>query len=335
MDFFPTKSLRLIIPTLIELIFCYYLSVRLTNSLILIMLITFSSCLLKDESPISSSSNDVNLIQSDDIIISNLGNDTIVLLDSDGSYKDVLVDSQTTSTLIYNGLAYDHIDDRILFAYDSTTTGQDAIMAISLFDGEVSTVLSNGQLNGTLPGVARLTTGDFVMLEGTSAVEKFTSTGTRVGTPFLTGMTTTLADITRLSGGGFILCSSGTSNTVRIYNATGTLQSSATSANPVPTLGALASTSCTQDPSGRIVVAYSGGTDAVRVYNSSLSTVIWTFTDTNVLTTPGKLAVRSNGNILITDTGFDHIVELSPEGSLVRVIGGAVLSDPSNIVVVP
>lgn len=304
--------------------------------LVPIVLLTFlSSCLLKNESPLGSSSNDVNLIQSGDIIVTNAGNDTIVLLDENGVYKTSLVDSQSDTALIYNGLAYDTANDQILFVNDHTTAFYDAVKAISLYDGSTSTVISNSNLTGTMPGLARLTGGELLVLETTATAEKFLANGTRSGAPFIATLTTTVADINPLSTGGFVTCSSGTANTVRTYNAAGVVQATATSASPTPTLGALASTSCIQDSSGQIIVAYSGATDAVRVYNSALSTIAWTFTDTNVLTTPGKLAVRSNGNILVTDTGFNHIVEISPDGALVGVIGGAVLSNPNNILVVP
>lgn len=302
---------------------------------LLICLFSLASCLLKSESPLESSSDSVNLIQSGDIIVSNSGNDTIILLDSDGNYKDVLVDSQTDATLIYNGLAFDRVNNQVLFTHDSTTAALDSVKSIALYDGEVSTVISNSNLNGTLPGLARLDGGELLVLEGTNTAEKFLADGTRSGAPFINTLTTNVADITRLSTGGFVTCSSGTANTVRTYNAAGTQQAMATSANPVPSLGALASTSCSTDEDGRIIVAYSGATDAVRVYNSTMSTVVWTFTDTNVLTTPGKLAVKSNGNILVLDTAFNHIVEISSSGALVRVIGGAVLATPNNIIVVP
>jgi hypothetical protein len=303
--------------------------------LILIPLLILSSCILTNESPIESSSNAVNLIQSGDIIVSNSGNDSIVLLDSDGNYKSTLVDSQTDATLIYNGLAYDWLNHQILYTHDSTTAALDKVNAISLYDGSVSTVISNNNLSGVLPGLARLTGGELLVLETTTTAEKFLSDNTRSGTPFLNTLTASVADISRLSTGGFVTCSSGTSNTVRTYNAAGVVQATATSASPLPTLGAMASTSCLEDPSGRIVVAYSGATDAVRVYDSTMATIAWTFTDTNVLTTPGKLAVRANGNILITDIAFHHIVEISSAGVLIGTIGGSVLSTPINIVVVP
>lgn len=301
----------------------------------LIVCLFFTSCILKNESPLESSGNDVNLIQSGDIIVSNSGNDSIILLDSDGNYKGVLVDSPTDSTLIFNGLTYDRINDVILYTHDSTTGSLDAVKSISLFDGEVSTVITNSNLNGILPALARLTGGELLIVEGTTAAEKFLANGTRSGAPFISGLTASVADLDRLSDGGFITCSSGTANTVRMYDATGTEVAMATSQLPLPTLGALAATSCAEDPDGRIVVAYSGGTDVVRVYDSTMTNVEWTFTDTNVLTTPGKLSVRSNGNILVLDTAFNHIVEINPDGGLVRVIGGAVLATPNNIVVVP
>lgn len=305
------------------------------KSSLLILCLLFSSCILKNESPIESTSSEGNLIQSGDIVVTNAGNDTIVLLHEDGSYKDTLVDSQSDSQLIYNGLAYDAINKYVLFTYDHLTAIYDAVKKIDLYDGAVTTLISNNNLQGTLPGLARLTGGELLVLEGTNTAEKFLANGTRSGAPFIATLTTNVADITKLSTGGFVTCSSGTANTVRTYNAAGVVQATATSASPVPTLGALASTSCTQDSSGNIIVAYSGATDAVRMYNSSLSTVLWTFTDTNVLTTPGKLAMKSNGNILVTDTGLNHIVEIDPNGALVRVIGGAVLSTPNNLIVIP
>jgi hypothetical protein len=205
-----------------------------------------------------------------------------------------------------------------------------------LTDGSVTTYLSNSNLNGVLPGLTRLSNGDLLIIEGTTAAEKFNSGKIRQGAPFIATLTTAAADVRALQSGGFIVCSSATANTVRTYNAAGVVQSTATSALPAPSLGALAATACIQDSSGRIIVAYSGATDAVRVYSSStLATVVWTFTDTNVLTTPGKLALRPNGNILVVDQGFNHIVELTPDGSFVGLLGGIGLATPVNLVVVP
>lgn len=299
------------------------------------LLFLLASCLVSSDSPISSSANDVNLIQRNDIIVSNAGNDSIILLDADGNYKSTLVDVDTTTTITFNGLAYDGVNREVLYAYDHQTAALDAIYGLSLFDGSSRLVLSNNQLAGTLPGLARLTNGELLILETNGTIEKFTAAGARVGAPFTSAMTTTVADISRRTNGGYVVCSSGTSNTVRTYTAAGVLQNTATSANPAPSLGGMAATSCSESPDGSIIVSYSGTNDAVRAYSSNLSTVLWTFTDTNVLSTPAKLAIRANGNVLITDTGYDHIVELDSNGAFVRTIGGSVLSDPNNIVVIP
>lgn len=304
---------------------------------ILLSLLGLSSCLLTDESPLESNSNDVNLIQSGDLVVVNAGNDTIVLLDSEGTYKSVLFDSQTDGTLSFGGLAYDSINKKVLFTYDSTTAALDSVRSIDLFDGSSNVLISNANLTGTLPGLARLTGGELMVLEGTNTVEKFLSTGVRSGNPFLATLTTNVTDLSKLSTGGFVTCSTGTANTVRTYNAAAAIQATATSGTPVgvPALGAIPATSCIEDISGNIIVSYSGATDAVRAYNSTLGAVLWTYTNTAHLTTPGKLSKRSNGNILITDTGFNHIVELDPNGVFVQIIGGSVLSTPSNIVVIP
>ena len=81
-------------------------------------------------------------------------------------------------------------------------------------------------------------------------------------------------------------------------------------------------------------MVYSGTVDAVRAYNSTLTTTLWTYIDTNTLVTPGKIAIRPNGNLLIADQNFDHLVELNSNGGFVGTIGGVGLSDPLNIAVV-
>jgi WD40 repeat protein len=298
-------------------------------------LLSLCSCVFNDETPIESFSNEVNLVQSGDIVVANSGNDSIILLNSDGSYKSTLVNTQTSNTLIYNGLAWDPINKVILFNNDSSVTGFDAINSISLFDGGVDPVVSNNQLNGVLRGVARLEGGELIVLEGNTSAEKFSANGTRIGSPFLTGLTSATSDVTKLSTGGFIICSTSTSNTVRIYDADGVVLATATSTSPAPSLGGMQAKSCTEDQQGRIIVAYSGGTDAVRMYDASLSTVIWTYTNTTVFSNPGKLAMKANGNILVTDLTFHHIIELDPNGAQVDILGGVALSTPSDIVVVP
>ncbi len=302
---------------------------------LMFILVICSSCILNSESPVETSSNDVNLIQRGDIIVSNLNTDSIILLDSDGNFKETLVDSPVDSTLMFSGLSWDSLNEEVLYIHNSTTNSLDAIKGINPYDGSIRTVLSNNQLGAVLAAVARLSGGDLLIVEQNTTAEKFNSSGIRQGTPFLNTLTSVAADLSPLITGGFVACSSGTTNTVRTYNLAGAVQATATSASPLPTLGALAATSCVQDQdSGTIYVAYSGATDAIRAYDSSLTTILWTFTDTNVLTTPGKISLRPDGNILVSDTGFHHIVEIDTAGAFVQVLGGTVLNNPAHIVVV-
>ena len=305
---------------------------RLMSYLFTLLLMT--SCLTKED-PTETHGSSVNLIKSGDIIVANTGNDTIMHLDEDGEFIEALIDSSTDPSLIFNAIAWDDSLDQLLVAYDSTVATSDKIIGISLWDGTVSTVLSNSNLTGTLTGVARLTNGSLVVLEGTTTMELFSIAGVRSGNPFSSAITANGVDVQPLSNGGYVVCSTGTANTVRTYSAAGVLAATATSALPLPTLGALAASSCKQNAAGQIIVAYSGATDHIRAYNSTLTTIAWTFNDANVLATPGKIAFRENGNILITDTGMNHIVELNSSGGFVRTIGGSVLTTPVSIVVVP
>lgn len=305
------------------------LQISLTS---LLALLSLSSCLIQSESPLESSSNEVNLIQSGDIVVANWGNDSILLLHPDGSYKAELVNEQTSTTILLNGLYYDSVTNQVLYTYDHSTTSLDAVRSISLFDGSQDLFLQNANLAGSLYGVTRLSNGEILVIDSNNRIERFTDDGVYNGA--LTGFNSSLRDITRLSTGGFVVCSTATSNTVRIYNSAGALQASASGTTPAPSIGGQQGVSCIEDASGNIIVAYSGGTDAVRAYSSNLSTVLWTYTDTNTLRTPGKLALKANGNILVTDTNYDHILELNPQGGLVSILGGSVLSDPSNIIVI-
>lgn len=299
----------------------------------LFTLLILMGCLSKD--PTETHGSDINLVKSGDIVVVNTGNDTILLLDEAGEFKEALLDSSTDPSLIYNALAYDSSLDQILVAYDSKVATSDRIIGISLWDGKVSNVLSNGNLNGVLTGVARLNNGSLVVLEGTTTMELFDAASVRSGNPFSAAITANGVDVQPLANGGYVVCSTGTANTVRTYSVAGVLAATATSALPLPTLGALASSGCKQNAAGNIVVAYSGATDHIRSYNSTLTTINWTFNDPNVLATPGKIAFRKNGNILITDTGFNHIVELNSSGGFVRTIGGSVLTTPLSLIVIP
>lgn len=298
----------------------------------LLVLLSLCSCLIQTDSPLESSSNEVNLIQSGDIVVANWGNDSILLLNPDGSYKAELVNEQTSTTVTLNGLYFDSLTNQVLFGYDHSTPTLDGVRSISLFDGSQELYLSNNNLAGALYGITRLVSGEILVIDSNNRIERFDEDGNYNGA--YTGFTSSLRDVTRLQNGGFVVCSTSTSNTVRLYNGSGVLLASASGTSPAPSIGGQQGVSCIEDAEGNIIVAYSGSTDAVRAYSSNLATVLWTYTDTNLLRTPGNLALKSNGHILMSDTNYDHILELNSQGGLVSILGGSVLSDPSNIIVI-
>lgn len=298
----------------------------------------FSSCMLKEDKPTSTTSNDANIIKSGDIIVVNGGNDSIILMDSEGNFKDYLYTPSTSAVYSFPALAWDTLNNKLLFTYDSTTATNDKIMSIDPFDLSISTVYNNSSiLTATgLNGIARLTGGSLVAIESTATMEKFDSAWNRVGTPFINAtLTATAVDVAPLSTGGFVVAASGTTNTIRTYDSAGTAVASATSAAPTPTMGAAqAATGVVANSSGEILAAFSGTYDGVRKFSSNLSTVVWTFVDSH-LTTPGKLAVRSNGNVLVLDTAFNYIVEINSDGTFKRTLASSLLTNPLAIIVVP
>lgn len=305
---------------------------------ILSILAFTSSCILSSDSPIESSSDEVNLVQKGDIVVTNSGNDSIVLLNDDGSFKATLVDSITDAAILFNALIYDTLNKTIIYNFDHTTNSFDAIKKLDLYEGEATTLISNGNLNSTLQGLARLTNGDLVVLKNTTLIEKFNALGQRVTVNFpLTYPAATTVDVAPMINGQFMVCSSSTTNTLRTYTAAGVINATpvVTSTSPTPALAASGMSSCIQAADGTVYVVYST-IATVRAYNSAMTTTLWTYTDSNTLTAgqTSKIAIRSNGNLLIADRGYDHLLELTKDGAFVGVIGGVGLSDPLNIAVV-
>ena len=118
---------------------------------------------------------------------------------------------------------------------------------------------------------------------------------------------------------------------VRTYNAAGT-QVFTVSSGIATTNDA---TGCLEMNDGNIAAVWSGTTDTVRIYSANLGSTVASFSDTSILSTPGAIAQRSNGNLLIVDRVLHYIVEITSSGTFVNVIGDGVLNTPEHILVVP
>lgn len=269
------------------------------------------------------------------IIVSNNATRNVVLLDPDFRYVRTLLQLNMAGGEVPWGLAvYD--SENVLV----TIEGVDRVMKLNLRVDQQENYIVNTNLAGTMRGLARLSGGDVVVSDNITGahLERFmdASPPTRVttgGWPLTLLNTMTMAY--PLSGNNFLACAGGTSDVVRTYNNAGAQTGTASATAPVPSLGAAHDTmACVADASGRIAVAYSGASDAIRVYNSALTTTVWTFQDASLLATPVALGVRPNGNFLAVDA-TNVVVEISAAGSAVRTYSSGELSTVNQILVMP
>lgn len=276
---------------------------------------------------------------SGDIVVSNAGSDAVLLFDSAGKFKRVLVSLDTTAGEAVTGIVLNKVTRQILVAVD----GVDRVLAVNQDDGEVSSFIINANLTGTIRGITQLVNGDILVVE-TSNIERFSSVGARRVTDVTDGsgtwpkaLQTTGSEVSARADGGFVHCSTG-ADVVRTYGADAVQVASVAS-------GIAATTdvsSCVSAPSDAAVYAmFSGTTDTLRKLDPVTLATTWSYSNLTILSTPTGLGVRSNGNILALDSVFNHVVEVSAAGTLVGILEGNdvdiddMLSSPQFIYVIP
>lgn len=256
----------------------------------------------------SGSDENTDVIQSGDIVVSNQGADSVLLFDSTGVFKDVIFEISTVNGEAITGITENSLTDEVLVAVDGTP---DRVMAIKKSDlSSREYIRDNTNFTGTIRGLTFLTSGDTLVVE-TSNIEKFDSMGYRVTTgSWPKSLQTTGSGLDALSNGGFIHCSTGT-DVVRTYDDAGTQVATVSSGIAATTDAA----DCKVSTDGGIVAAWSGTTDTIRKYSADLSTATWSYSSLSVLSTPSGIAVRANGNVLAMDSVFNHVVEISFDGT--------------------
>lgn len=279
------------------------------------------SCTPEKENEVEPTSQ---CISSGDIVVSNSASDVVLVLDSSGNYKNIAFNVSNIAESVY-GLAWS-LSGELLVAVD----GADRIVAVNPADCSSRTFIADANLTGNLRGITQLTGGDVLVVE-TSNVERFNSLGLRITTGgWPRALQATATDVNKLSNGGFVHCSTG-ADVIRTYDAAGT-QVSTVSSGIVTTTDA---SGCIELSNGNIAAVWSGTTDTVRIYSSDLTTTVASYSDVSLLSTPGSIAQRSNGNLLIVDRVLHYIVEITSAGTFVNVIGDGVLNTPEHILVVP
>lgn len=263
--------------------------------------------------------------ESTDVLVSNSGSDAVIAFDAAGNYKRIVYSVSSTAGESIYGM-------EILATGELAVVvdGTDRVMAVSPEDCSARILIADANFTGTVRGIAQLSSGDILVVE-TSNVERFSSTGTRITTgAWPKALQTTATELSAISTGGFVHCSTGT-DVVRTYNDAGT-QVATRSSGIAATTDAMG---CKALASGNIVTAWSGTTDSVVIYNSTLATALFTYTDVALLGAPGGIAERANGNILVVDRTFHHVVEITNQGVYVGTFGAGLLNIPEHVLVVP
>ncbi len=274
---------------------------------------------------LSSSETAAPCFETGDIVVSNSGSDVVLVLDSAGTYKGVALNVINSSETVY-GLGWMHTTGELLVAVD----GADRIEAVSAAGCTSRVYAANSNLTGNLRGLTQLISGDVLVVESNN-IERFDPQGYRVTTgAWPKTLQTTGTGLHRLQTAGFVHCSTGT-DAVRTYSDAGVQVATVASGIAATTDVA----DCMELQSGNIAAVFSGTTDTLRVYDSSLSSVVSSYSDLGVLSTPGGIAQRANGNLIVIDRVLNYLVEVTEQGEFVGILGDSVLSTPEFILVVP
>lgn len=211
--------------------------------------------------------------------------------------------------------------------------GTDRVLSVSAEDCSVSEFETDPNIMGNIRGITRLASGDVLVVE--TAVERLNVLSNGRGSRTTNGgwpktLQTAGTGISARAGGGFVHCST-TTAVVRTYDDSGTQINTKSSG----IIGTTIAADCRELKNGNIVTVWSGTTDTVSIYNPTLSSTVATFSDLAFLSTPGEVAQRGNGNLLILDRLLNYIVEIGEDGTFIRTLGGALLSTPEFIEVIP
>lgn len=268
-----------------------------------------------------------NFLEPGDIVVINYTADAIIQLDTDGNFKRTIY-QVTGNSLLILALGWSNEKQELLF----TTDGNDRVLAVNAYTGKVNDRIVHSGLNGALRGVTELYNGNIAVLESNN-LELFTPLGDghqRETTGFpISNIISTGQGMAPHSDGGFIISARG-SDQIRIFDEDGSQTASVGSP-----AGANDGYFAVELDDGRIVGIWSGTTDKVVEYDSNLSATGTEYTDTTYLTNPRGVAQHENGNIIVTDYSYGHLVEIdSSDFSFVRTLGEG-LAGPTHVLVIP
>ena len=281
----------------------------------------------KKEDPVPTVTTQNNVIRPGDIVVVNMASDSLILLDSNGNYKQVLLDLDNIGESFY-GVAFKTDTNEIMF----TINGSPRVGAISVVTGSYRTLISNANLTGALRGLTQLSNGDILVSEAAN-VERFTSAGVRrtlvsgVVWPNTLGATANPEQLYATANGEFVVCGSANAKRFTV---------NAVQVGSTMTLGGTPQAyGCIELDDGSIALSYNGTTDQIRVANATLTSSTQLYLDPAVMGSPRTLTKTLSGNILTVDSVFNQIVEITRTGTFVRTLGGSLLGTPNAVFSVP
>jgi len=264
--------------------------------------------------------------ESGDILVASSGLDALTVFSADGTFKRVAYYVLSAVDKMY-GITWSASTQEVLVAID----GVDRVVAVSASDCSTRDAVLDSNLSGNIRGITQLKgSSDDILVIETNNIERFGANGNRVTSGWPLAAQTGGTGIAAMANGGFVHCSNG-SDVLRTYNAAGVQQATKSSG----IAGTTDATDCMELADGSIAVAWSGTTDTVAVYNSTLTTLNSSFSNTAYLNNPGGLAQRANGNLLVVDRVYNQVVEITQAGVFQSTFGAGYLATPEYILVVP
>jgi hypothetical protein len=266
-----------------------------------------------------------------DIIVSSVNADSVSVLDSEGNFKRLLWNTTRVADAI-NALGWMHSTNEILITVDGTP---DRVVAVSIFDGSARDLINSVEFNGTARGVAQLYNSRSIIASEGATIERFNEYGIRefYNAVWPSSAVANIHSIRALEDGRWIAATN--ANGIRLYPDQVTAFTY--SAEALPPVGTTISYGVDQTATGQFIASWEGGTtDYLSLYNSDLSFnrhIIGN--DQTLLIAPRGVAVKKNGNFLVADQTRQYIVEVTPSGSVVKLIGQGVLNTPYALMVVP
>lgn len=297
------------------------------TTFLFILTFLIGGCESVTESPISTSNSDGAILKTGDIVVTSNVSDSAIVLDANGNFKRVLFNADNSLEQV-TGITWNDDTNEVVLVINGSP---DRVIGISAIDGREREIVRSTDLNGNTYGITIMPNTDYVIVESNN-LERFTATGVRVNDgdfPKISIMST-IQQLNPLSSGDFVACATG-ADRVRTYNDSG-VQQQETASGIAATTNAYG---CGELPNGNIAATWDGTNDSVVIYDSTLGSELFRFTDTTKLNAPRGLGIKSNGNILVTDAGFDRIIELNSEAEFVRVFSSAFLNDPYQILEIP